>query len=96
MKLNWKINLPVRMRNPLFWAQLALAVATPVLAYFGLTGADMTTWPLVWQTLCNALLNPYVCILMLVSVWNAINDPTTPGVGDSVRALTYARPGGGK
>ena len=42
-----KLNLPVRLKNPVFWAQLGLAVLTPILAYFGLTGADITSWPLL-------------------------------------------------
>jgi len=27
-----------------------------------------------------------------VSVWNAINDPTTKGLADSARAMTYDKP----
>lgn len=87
-----KLNIPVRLKNPVFWAQLGLAVFTPVLAYFGLTGADITSWPILGQTLLAAISNPYVCALAAVSVWNAINDPTTKGVCDSARALTYSKP----
>ena len=87
-----KLNIPVRLKNPGFWAQMGLAVFTPVLAYFGLTGADITSWPILGQTLLAAISNPYVCALAAVSVWNAINDPTTKGVGDSARALTYDSP----
>lgn len=88
MNINWK----VRIKNPAFWIQIALAIVTPILAYFGLTGADMTTWPLVWQTFLRAISNPYVCFLIAVSVMNAIPDPTTKGIGDSTRALTYIQP----
>ena len=83
-----KLNLPVRLKNPVFWAQLGLALLTPVLAYFGLTGADITSWPMLGQTLSN----PYVCVLAAVSVWNALNDPTTAGLGDSEQAMGYSRP----
>ena len=83
-----KLNLPVRLKNPVFWAQLGLAVLTPILAYFG----DITSWPLLGQTLLAAVSNPYVCALAAVSVWNALNDPTTAGLGDSARALTYDSP----
>ena len=89
-----KINLKVRAKNPAFWVQIALAVGTPVLAYFGLTGADMTTWARVAQTCMQAVSNPYVCMLVTVSVYNALQDPTTPGIGDSARAMTYKKPGG--
>lgn len=87
-----KINIPVRFKNPVFLAQLVLAIGTPILAYFGLTGADMTSWPILGQTLLNAISNPYVCALVLVSLWNAITDPTTKGLGDSDRAMTYKTP----
>lgn len=92
IELPIKINIPVRLKNPVFWAQIGLAVFTPILAYFGLTGADMTRWDILGQTLLNAVSNPYVCALVAVSVWNAINDPTTGGLGDSTRALTYTKP----
>ena len=87
-----KLNIPVRLKNPVFWAQMGLALLTPILAYFGLTGADITSWPILGQTLMAAVSNPYVCALAAVSVCNAINDPTTKGVGDSARALTYDSP----
>lgn len=86
------MNLKVRMKNPVFWAQIALAVVSPVLAYFGLTGADMTTWAKVFETAVQAVANPYVVVMVVVSVWNALNDPTTAGVGDSKRALGYEKP----
>ena len=38
--------------------------------------------------------NPYVLCLAAVSVWNALQDPTTPGLSDSTRALGYTTPGG--
>lgn len=86
------MNIKVRMRNPVFWAQIALAIVSPVLAYFGLTGADMTTWEFVFETAVNAVQNPYVLFLIASSVWAALNDPTTAGVGDSARAMTYTKP----
>lgn len=88
-----KLNLKIRVKNPAFWVQIALAVAAPVLAYFGLTGADMTSWAVVGQTVLQAIANPYVCVLVAASVYNALQDPTTPGVGDSERALRYTAPG---
>ena len=86
------MNLTVRKNNPVFWFNIALAVVAPVLAYFGLTGADFTTWEFVWETIVNAVKNPYVVFSVAVSVWNALNDPTTAGVGDSDRAMTYEKP----
>lgn len=86
------MNLTVRAKNPVFWFNIALAVVTPILAYFGLTGADVTTWSMVWEITLQALANPYVLFTVAVSVWNALNDPTTAGVGDSTRAKAYKKP----
>ena len=86
--INWK----VRIKNPVWWAQIALAVLTPILTYAGLTAADLTTWAALGNLLVGAISNPYVLFTVAVSVWNAINDPTTKGVGDSKNALTYNEP----
>ena len=86
--INWK----VRFKNPVFVAQIILAILTPILAYSGLSLQDMTTWGAVFDTLKNAILNPYVLGLVVVSVFNAITDPTTKGISDSQRAMEYEKP----
>lgn len=89
-----KINIPVRLKNPWFWIQLGLTVLTTILGYFGLTGADLTSWPVLGQTLLDAISNPYVCGIVLASIWGLITDHTTEGLGDSERALSYKIPSG--
>ena len=86
------INFKVRFRNPVFIAQLVLAILTPILAYAGLTYQDITTWKALGDLLIGAISNPYVLGLVIVSLWNAINDPTTEGIRDSERAMTYSYP----
>lgn len=86
------INFKVRLRNPVFIAQLVLAVLTPILAYAGLTVQDLTTWKALGDLLIGALSNPYVLGLVIVSVFNAVTDPTTAGFQDSERAMTYSYP----
>lgn len=86
--INWK----VRIRNPLFWVQVLLAVLMPILAYMGLTVEDLTSWTILGETLMEAVKNPYVLGLVVVSVWNAVNDPTTEGMGDSELAKSYIKP----
>ena len=86
------MNLKVRFKNPVFIAQLILAILTPILAYAGLTFQDLTSWDALGKLLLGAISNPYVLGLIAVSVWNALNDPTTAGVTDSTRALTYTKP----
>ena len=86
------MNLKVRFKNPVFIAQLVLAILTPILAYAGLTFQDLTSWAALGNILMGALSNPYVLGLIVVSVWNALNDPTTAGITDSAQAMTYDKP----
>lgn len=88
MNINWK----VRLKNPVFWAQIAVAVLLPILAYFGLSWEDMTTWGAIGQVLLDAVKNPVVIVSVLVSVFNTLTDPTTKGLSDSKQALTYTQP----
>ena len=85
---NWK----VRFKNPVFYIQLILAVLTPILAYMGLTVQDLTTWSALGNVLLKAVSNPYILALVIVSVWNAVNDPTTTGISDSTKAMEYDKP----
>lgn len=87
-----KINLKVRFKNPIFIAQLFLAVLTPILAYAGLTMQDLSTWNALLNLISDAVKNPYVLGLVAISVWNALNDPTTEGVSDSNNAMKYSTP----
>ena len=86
------INYKVRLRNPVFIAQLVLAILTPILAYAGLTMQDLTTWKALGDLLLGAIKNPYVLSLVIVSVFNAVTDPTTEGLKDSENAMTYSYP----
>lgn len=88
MNINWK----VRFHNPTFWIQICVAVFVPILAYFGLNWNDMTTWTAIGSLLWKAVQNPVVVLSVVVSVYNAIVDPTTKGIGDSARAMTYDKP----
>ena len=86
------MNFKVRANNIVFWANILMALVAPVLAYMGLTLADLTTWAKVWEVIVQAVSNPHVLILAGVGVWNALNDPTTAGIGDSARAMEYVKP----
>lgn len=86
------MNLKVRFRNPVFIAQLILAIILPILAYAGLTTQDITSWSILGDLLLGAIKNPYVLSLVAVSVWGSLTDPTTAGLGDSAQAMTYEVP----
>lgn len=83
MKINWK----VRFKNPLFVAQLGMSILVPILAYAGLTVQDLTTWKALGDLLLGAFSNPYVLGLVAISVYNAVLDPTTRGLNDSLNVL---------
>ena len=88
MKINWKI----RWRNPTFWWQAAVSILAPILAYFGLNFEDLTSWQALGSLFCQAAQNPAVIVAVLVSLWNTITDPTTTGLTDSAKAMTYDYP----
>lgn len=83
------MNFKVRFKNPIFIAQFILAILTPILAYAGLTMQDLTSWAILGNIIVDAIKNPYVVGLIIISIWNALNDPTTAGFTDSEQAMTY-------
>lgn len=88
MNINWK----VRFKNPVFWAQVIIAIFLPILTQLGLSWEQITTWGALWDLIAKAIGNPVIVVAVIVSVWNAINDPTTSGLSDSANALTYTAP----
>lgn len=64
-----------------------MSILVPILGYCGLTVADLTTWKALGDVLLNALSNPYCLGFIVVSVYNALIDPTTPGLKDSQKVL---------
>lgn len=88
MKINWK----VRIKNPIFWANIAASILLPILTHMGLNWEDMTTWVALGGVLLNAIKNPVIVVAVVVSIWNAVNDPTTAGLSDSAQAMHYTEP----
>lgn len=84
-----KINFKVRLKNRVFIVQIILAIILPVLSYAGMTYSDLTTWESVGNLIVMAVSNPYVLGLTALSVFNALTDPTTAGITDSDRAMSY-------
>lgn len=82
-KINWKL----RFSNPMFIGQLVLSIVLPILSYVGLTVQDLTTWTKLFEVIIQAISNPYCLLLVVVSVYNTIVDPTTKGLADSEHAL---------
>lgn len=78
MKIDWQ----ARIRNPQFWFQIVISIATPVGAYFGLKAQDVTSWPILFDTLGKALSNPFVLMMVAGSVYTTIVNSNTRGVKD--------------
>ena len=86
------INCKVRFQNPVFWAQIAVAVISPILVGLVMQWQDMTTWAALGGALYRAVCNPVIVVAVAGSVWAAVNDPTTAGLKDSARAKHYEKP----
>lgn len=84
MKINWK----VRLKNPVFWLTVIPAVIALVYTVLGLFGVVPT---ISEDTLVNAV----TAIISALTTIGVLIDPTTKGVGDSERALTYEEPSDG-
>ena len=87
-----KINMKVRWNNPIWVLRFIVAVLAPVFAYMGISYQDLTTWQAVLDVITQAISNPYIFGLVIVSVINILQDPTTAGLGDSEQALDYKKP----
>lgn len=84
-QINWK----VRVKNPTWWIQIIVAAALSVLTYYNLDPTAVTSWGQMFGIIKEAFMNPYVCLLMLVSIVNISIDPTTTGISDSSNAMLY-------
>ena len=88
MRINWK----VRAKNPVFWVNIALSIVTPILAYLGISWESVTTWYALYDIFVQAVSNPVIIVAVIISVYNALIDPTTKGLSDSEQAMTYTTP----
>lgn len=90
MKVNWSIRF--NTKNKAFLYRVALAIALPILTYFGIKFEDITSWGALFGLFGKFLSNPYLVGLTIVNILNIIPDPTTKGLGDSEQALSYTKP----
>ena len=83
MSVNWK----VRFSNPNFWLSLIPAVFLLIQVCAAPFGYDWDFAVLNQQS--PAILHAVFGVLAILGV---VNDPTTAGVNDSARAMTYESP----
>ena len=82
-----KINWTVRLKNKAFWFALIpglLLLAAQVLKIFGID-FDYAEWT-------DKILAIVTTIFSILTVMGIVVDPTTEGLSDSQRALTYEEP----
>lgn len=86
------MNLKVRLRNPIFWVQLAGSFLLTALSYNMMQPQDLTTWEGLFNIVKGVFSNPYLLGLCIWNMWSAANDPTTAGLADSEQAKSYTAP----
>ena len=65
-----------------FWAAIIVAIFTPIMAAAGMDWSQVTTWAGAWSIISGAVNSPATCVAILISLWSAINNPTSSGLGD--------------
>ena len=83
MIINWK----VRLRNHQFWVSVIPALALVIQAVAAVFG-----WSLDFTSLIGKLIGVVDAVFALLVILGIVVDPTTEGVGDSKRAMTYDEP----
>lgn len=86
--MKFKINIPVRLRNWAFWVGLGATI----LAAMDVSPEMFTSWGILWQAVVDLINNPYRLGCVVLAIMGVLVDPTTYGIGDSARALTYKKP----
>lgn len=81
--MNWK----ARSRNKLFWLAIIPAVLILINAVLGIFGITLD-----FENLQEKLIALVEAVFTLLSILGIVVDPTTKGIGDSKRALTYDKP----
>ena len=83
MKINWLI----RLKNKTFWISVIPAILLLIQAVAAVFG-----FALDFGDLGNKLLAVVNAVFALLSILGVVNDPTTIGISDSNRAMTYKVP----
>ena len=81
------INWIVRVKNKQFWVSVIPAIALVVQAVAGVFG-----YTLDFSTLVGKILGVVDAVFALLVILGIVVDPTTAGVADSARAMTYTEP----
>ena len=81
--INWK----VRVLNKTFWLTLVPALALLLQTFLAVFNVRLELGETIDKML--VFINALFAVLMIVGI---VNDPTTSGISDSSRAMTYETP----
>lgn len=81
------INWQVRFKNKNFWLSFIPAVLLLIQVIASVFGFNFD-----FGDLGNKLISVINAVFVVLSLLGVVTDPTTAGVSDSERALTYTRP----
>lgn len=81
--INWK----VRLLNKTFWLTLVPALALLLQTFLAVFNVRLELGETIDKML--VFINALFAVLMIVGI---VNDPTTSGISDSSRAMTYETP----
>lgn len=82
-----KINLKVRLKNKVFWIAFIPALLMLIKAVANVFGFDIELLDVEGN-----LIAVVEAVFVLLSLIGVVTDPTTEGISDSERALTYDEP----
>ena len=71
-----------RLTNPIFYVNTLVGIAAVIGGYFGLTGAELTTWQALFDTVQSAISNPYVVFMVIAHVYGVFINSDTTGLKD--------------
>ncbi len=83
MKINWV----VRFKNKAFWLAIIPAVLLLIQAVAAVVGFQLD-----FGDISEKLITVVNAVFVVLSILGIVADPTTAGVGDSTRAMTYTTP----
>lgn len=83
MKINWT----VRMKNKVFWLTFIPALLVLIKSVANLFGFNINLVDIE-----SNLIEVIEALFLVLGIVGVVADPTTSGVGDSERALTYDTP----
>lgn len=83
MKINWV----VRLKNKSFWLAIIPAVLLLIQAVAAVVGFQLD-----FGDISDKLISVVNAVFVVLSILGIVTDPTTAGIGDSTRAMTYTTP----